>query len=260
MASLAEAWRVQRRVIVALMIRELTTRFGRENIGFLWILAEPLLFAGLVSIVWTYVHGPEENGVSIVAFIVSGYIPLTVLRNSFSRCVSIFLANGSLLYHRQIRILDFVFVRFLIEMTGGLMAYVLLGVVLAYLGYMPIPSDIGMMIFGWLLYSSFVLSMCLIVAALSEMSDVLEKIMPVTVYISIPFSGTFTMVSWLTPTARDFMLWSPMVNGVEIMRGGLFGSAVRPYYSVAVPVGASLVCAAIGLALCRHVRRTLAVE
>ena len=27
------------------MIRELVTRFGRENIGFLWMMVEPLLFA-----------------------------------------------------------------------------------------------------------------------------------------------------------------------------------------------------------------------
>lgn len=260
MRSLAEGWRVQRKVIVALMIRELTTRFGRENIGFLWVMAEPLLFATLVSVVWTYLHGSQENGVGIVPMIVSGYIPLTVLRNSFGRATSVFVANSSLLYHRQIRILDFVFVRCLIEMIGGLMAYIFLGIILIYVGYMPVPSDLGLMIVGWLLYCLFVLSMCLIIAPLSEMSGILEKIMPVTVYISIPFSGTFTMASWLTPTARDFLLWSPMVNGVEMMRAGLFGDAVRAYYSVDVPIAGSMICGVIGLALCRHVRRTLAVE
>ena len=43
MASrLKSGWDIQVRVIKALMIRELTTRFGRENIGFLWVMAEPL--------------------------------------------------------------------------------------------------------------------------------------------------------------------------------------------------------------------------
>ena len=35
MSSFAQGWRIQRRVVGALMIRELVTRFGRENIGFL---------------------------------------------------------------------------------------------------------------------------------------------------------------------------------------------------------------------------------
>jgi len=38
MRSLREGWRIQARVIGALMIRELNTRFGRDNIGFLWIM------------------------------------------------------------------------------------------------------------------------------------------------------------------------------------------------------------------------------
>ena len=260
MASLRQGWRIQRRVIVALMSRELTTRFGRENIGFLWIMAEPLLFAGLVSTAWSFMKGPEEHGVAIVAFVVSGYLPLTFLRHSFGRCTSIFVANGALMYHRQIRILDFVFVRVLIEMIGGLMAYLFIGLLLIYLGYFPVPDNVGRIIAGWLIYTLFVLSACFIIAPLSEMSEVLEKVLPVTVYISIPFSGTFNMASWLTPQARDVLLWSPMVNAMEMMRYGLFGDTVRPYYDIRVPIGASLVCMTVGLALCRRVRRTLVVE
>ncbi|WP_174298213.1 ABC transporter permease [Sphingomonas bacterium] len=260
MASLRQGWRIQQRVIIALMSRELTTRFGRENIGFLWIMAEPLLFAVLVSLAWTFMKGPEEHGVAIVAFVVSGYLPLTFLRHSFGRCTNIFVANGSLMYHRQIRILDFVFVRVLIETIGGMMAYLFIGVILMYFGYFPVPASIGLLVSGWALYTLFVLSMCFIIAPLSEVSEVLEKILPVTIYISIPFSGTFNMESWLSPQARDILLWSPMVNSIEMMRYGLFGDAVRPYYTIWVPIGASLICMTIGLALCRRVRRTLVVE
>ena len=41
---LSDAWRVERRVIWALMLREMMTRYGRHNIGFLWLFAEPMLF------------------------------------------------------------------------------------------------------------------------------------------------------------------------------------------------------------------------
>lgn len=260
MASLSEGWRIQTRVIAALMSRELTTRFGRENIGFLWVMAEPLLFAGLVSSVWTVMKGPEEHGVSVVAFVISGYLPLTMLRHSFGRCTSIFVANGSLLYHRQIRILDFVFVRVLLEVIGGMIAYLVIGAALVGFGLFPVPANLGLMIGGWALYALLVLSACLIIAPVSETSEVLEKILPVSVYISIPFSGTFSMASWLTPGARDALLWSPLVNAAEMMRYGLFGDNVRPYYDVRVPLAWSMVLMVIGLALCRRVRRTLVVE
>src|SRR5579884_2661625 len=80
--KLVAAWRTQRRVISALMMRELITRFGRENIGFLWIMVEPLLFAVFVGILWSFMKGPEEHGIGIVAFVASGYIPLVMFRST----------------------------------------------------------------------------------------------------------------------------------------------------------------------------------
>jgi capsular polysaccharide transport system permease protein len=257
---LRKGWEIQVRVIHALMIRELTTRFGRENIGFLWIMVEPLLFAGLVAVAWRMLKGPEEHGVSVVAFVVSGYIPITLFRHCVARSVAAFTANSSLLYHRQIKVLDFVLVRVIIEFLGGTMAFLAAGIFLMFLGEFPVPSDIGLFIAGWMLYSLFCLSLSLVIAPLSEMSEVLEKFVPVTTYIMLPISGLFYMVSWMTEDVRELLLWSPFVNGMEMMRKGIWGAEVTAYYNIWNPIGASLVLALIGLALCRRVRRTLAVE
>lgn len=260
MNNFVAGWRIQRRVIGALMIRELVTRFGRENIGFLWMMVEPLLFAGLVGVMWRYMKGPEEHGVSVIAFVATGYIPLTLFRYSVSRSVRVFAANSSLMYHRQIKILDFILVRFLIEVIGAMMAYLLIAVLLIVLDEFPVPADLGAFLLGWFLYCLFTLSLCLILAPLSEMSEVLEKIMPVTTYIMIPFSGTFNMTSWLTPTAQKVMYYSPFVQGMELMRYGIFGDSVNAMWNVTVPITASALCMLIGLAMCRRVRRELIVE
>jgi capsular polysaccharide transport system permease protein len=53
-------WRglsIQRRVVHALIIREIYSRFGRESLGFAWIVAEPLVFALPVLFVWRAVCG-----------------------------------------------------------------------------------------------------------------------------------------------------------------------------------------------------------
>jgi capsular polysaccharide transport system permease protein len=260
MSTFAEGWRIQRRVISALMIRELVTRFGRENIGFLWMMVEPLLFAGLVGIMWRVMHGPEEHGVSIVAFIASGYIPLTLFRHAVSRCLRVFSVNGSLLYHRQIKILDFIFVRFLIEVIGSMMAFVFIAALLYVLNEFPMPADVGALLAGWFFYCLFTFSLCLVLAPLSELSEVMEKLLPVTTYIMIPFSGTFSMVSWLTPGLQHFMLYSPFVSPMELIRAGIFGDRVHAIWDLTVPVSSSIVLIVIGLMLCRRIRRRLVVE
>lgn len=260
MASLRKGWNIQVRVIGALMLRELSTRFGRENIGFLWIMAEPLLFALLVGLLWRAMKGPLDFGVDIVAFVVTGYIPLVLFRSSVSRAVSSFTANGSFLYHRQIKILDLILVRFLVELIGHMMAYFFIAVVLGVLGFFPWPYDMGFLLLGWFYYALFTLAVTLVIAPLSEMSEVLEKFIPVTTYIMIPFSGTFYLVSSLYPAAAEVALYSPPVHGMEMMRYGVFGPSIDPQYDFIYPLLFCLPCMALGLLLCRIVRRRLVIE
>lgn len=260
MASLRKGWDIQKRVIGALMLRELTTRFGRENIGFLWIMVEPLLFAVLVGLLWRVMKGPEEYGVSIVAFVVSGYIPLVLFRSSISRAVNSFTANGSLMYHRQIKILDFILVRCIIELIGHMMAYLFIGLVLGAFGLFPWPYDIGYMIIGWGYYALFTFAVCLIVAPLSEMNEILEKFMPVTAYLMVPFSGAFFIVSALTQKGAAIALYSPPVHGMEMMRYGLFGPTINPHFDFLYPLKFCIPCMALGLLLCRLVRKRLIIE
>jgi capsular polysaccharide transport system permease protein len=259
MASLRAGWNVQVQVIKALLIREITTRFGRENIGFLWMMVEPLLFAVLVGVMWTVI-GQDEHGMNVVAFVVTGYLPLTLFRHAVSRSVKAFSVNSSLLYHRQVKLLDFILVRFVIEVIGCMMAYAFIGTILIALDMFPVPANFLYLIWGWCLYSLFTLALCLILTPVSEMSDVLEKFIPVTTYVMIPFSGTFNMMSWLPPRFRDILYWSPPVNAMEMMRYGVFGETVTPFFDPMVPLFAVLFLLPIGLTLCRRVRRTLVVE
>ncbi|ARU16704.1 ABC transporter permease [Croceicoccus marinus] len=259
MERFAEGLRIQAKVIKALMVRELVTRFGRENIGFLWIMAEPLLFAGMVGTLWSFLKGPESHGIGIIPFVVSGYIPLTFLRHSFGQSAKIFVANSALLYHRQVKVLDFVFVRVALEAIGAMMAYIFGGIVLMFFGLFPMPADVALLIAGWAIYVLFVLSICLVLAPLSEVSTVVEKLVPVSVYIAIPLSGVFNMASWLPEKLRDALMWSPLVSGMEMMRAGLFGELVLPYYDVPKALIVSFGFIFAGLVLCRRVRRTLAV-
>jgi capsular polysaccharide transport system permease protein len=260
MASVSEGLRIQVRVIHALTSRELMTRFGRQNIGFLWIMVEPLLFAGLVGVVWSFLRGPEAYGLSVLAFVVTGYVPLTFLRHSFGRSASIFVANSALLYHRQVKVFDFILVRVLIEAIGTMMAFIFAAIVLIFFNVFPIPSNVGALVAGWAIYAFFVFSICTILAPLSELSEVVEKLVPISVYISIPFSGVFNLASWMPPNVREALMWSPMVSGMELMRYGVFGDVITPYYDLDKALGISLVCLLVGLILCRHVRRIISVQ
>ena len=48
-----KGWKVQARVITALMLRDAMMRYGRENIGFVWVILEPMLLCTGVMILWS---------------------------------------------------------------------------------------------------------------------------------------------------------------------------------------------------------------
>ena len=49
------------------------TRFGRHNIGFLWLFAEPMLFTLGVTALWTAAKSVHGSDMPIVAFAITGY-------------------------------------------------------------------------------------------------------------------------------------------------------------------------------------------
>lgn len=63
----------QRHVIGALMLRELHTRYGRENIGYLWMIAEPLLLAGTIAAIHAGEKTHYSSDILSVPFAVLGY-------------------------------------------------------------------------------------------------------------------------------------------------------------------------------------------
>ena len=66
--TLADGWAVQRRVIFALLMREVLTRFGRHNIGFLWMFVEPMVFTLFVAGLWTVSGGSLDHLTSTFAW------------------------------------------------------------------------------------------------------------------------------------------------------------------------------------------------
>src|SRR5690349_5943618 len=93
-------WRslnVQRRVIAALMLRELVTRFGRHNLGALWLVAEPMIFTLGVAGVWE-AAGLKHGAIPLVAFAITGYSSVLMWRNTVSHCNGAVRHNLNLLF------------------------------------------------------------------------------------------------------------------------------------------------------------------
>jgi capsular polysaccharide transport system permease protein len=252
--------RDQARITGALMMREIYTRFGRDNIGFAWIIAEPAIFCLAVILLWSLIKHQGHAETPIVPFLLTGYMPLLLFRHMTGRLLRCMQANAALLYHRAITILTLYMARIGVEVLGTSAAFASCLVIFWFAGFVEVPDDPSLMLGGWLLYAWFAAATAIGVGALSERSEVAEKIWNPISYIMIPLSGTFYMVHWIPAEYRESLLWMPPINGVEMIRGGYFGPAVPTYFDPIYLVFVNLLLTAAGLLFVKDARSYVEIE
>lgn len=231
-ASLRRSWQIQRRVIGALVLREVITRYGRHNIGFLWLFVEPMMFTLGVATLWAVAGLNHSSRLPIVAFALTGYSAVLLWRNMPSRCIGSVLPNSSLMYHRNVRLIDIYLSRLLLEAVGATASFLILSILFVSLNMMKPPEDILKVIWGWSLLTWFGGAFAMFIGALSERTELVEKIWHPVSYLMLPLSGTTFLVDAMPTNFQHLVLWIPMIHATELIREGYFGSAIRAHYNV----------------------------
>lgn len=258
--SLARSFAIQARIIHALLLREVITRYGRHGLGVLWIMLEPMLFTLGVSGLWYLVKLHTVSNIPIIAFAITGYSSVLMWRNTANRCTKAIEPNLALMYHRNVRVLDILLARIVLEWVGATASLTMLTAIFSFIGVMQWPRDIVPVIGGLLLLAWFSLGLGLIVGAISERWETFDRIWHVITYLMFPLSGAVYMVHWLPKAAQEAVLWLPMVHGVEMLRHGYFGGIVPTYENPVYFAIANLVLTLIGLALVRDMGRRVQPE
>jgi capsular polysaccharide transport system permease protein len=249
--------RRQARVVHALLLREMQTRFGRNQLGFLWLFLEPLLLAGAIAVMkWLAGMGEIHPGVSVFVFALAGYLPYFTFRAIICRAPGTLNSNMTLLYHSSIKLIDVVLARHLLEMAAILtvMALIVVGFsIWADLQANSIPT----LFVGLLLLFAFANGLGLIAAAAAAASEMADRLIHPLVYLSLPISGALVSLHSLPPWMRELYLLNPQANIHEMVREGFFGHLVPSYYDVGYVLFWVAMVNLLGLAGLRAVRPTL---
>lgn len=259
-SSLALSWTIQWRVIGALFIREVLTRFGRHNIGFLWIFVEPMLFTVGVTLLWTAFKSTHGSDLPITAFAVSGYSSVLLWRNMPSRCILAIEPNLSLMYHRQVKVIDIFLARLLVEAGGATLSFVILTLFFSFMGWMHLPEDVLKVAWGWMMLAWFGSSLAILLGALAEETELVEKLWHPISYFLLPVSGAAYIVDALPKDFQEVVLLLPLVHGVELVREGFFGSQIKAHYDMGYLTAINLGLTLFALALTRRVSRKVIPE
>jgi capsular polysaccharide transport system permease protein len=247
--SFRESLAIQKRVIGALLMREIITRYGRNNIGFLWLFVEPLMMTLLILMMWKFLRADQLSSLNIVAFTLTGYPMAMMWRNASNRAIGAISANASLLYHRNVRVLDTIFSRVLLEVAGATIAQIAIMALLLAVRWIEWPADIFYMLMAWILMALFALGLGLVICSIAFKFEAFGKLWSTLSFIMLPLSGAFFFVASLPHQAQEYLLWIPMVHGTEMFRQGYFGSSVLTLENPWFLLLCDLVLLFVGLAL-----------
>lgn len=250
----------QTRVIGALVMREMTTRYGRQGLGFAWVMGEPLIFCFGVLILWTATKPAYEHGIRLAPFVMTGYMSLILIRHFIALMSSAIQANLGLMYHRQVAPLHLLLARALLEFGGATGAFMVVYAVLLALGQVSLPHDYLLLYCGWLLLAWTATGFALVMSGLAMRYEIMERLVPVISYVLIPISGAFYMVSWLPAAAREYVMYIPFVHGIEMLRAGVFGEFVPTHYNVPYALFIGAIMNIVGLLIISTSRDRIEVE
>ena len=99
-------FQIQRDVIYALLLRELSSRFGKSRGGFAWVLVEPIAHLLVPVVIFGFIRQGLVPGVEYPVFLVYGFLPFLLFKTICLQIVDGVNAAQGLLSYRQVLLMD----------------------------------------------------------------------------------------------------------------------------------------------------------
>lgn len=244
------------RVVIALILRETKTRFGKHKLGYLWAVIEPVSYIVILLLVRTFLSAGSYFDEAIYVFVLTGILIFRLFRAIVGRTMSAISANKALLSYPIVKPNDTIIARIILESITMLIVLAVFFSLLSYFTESTIihhPSR----------FFSAIGATLLLAAGIGTFNSVFAVLFPfwerLWGMISLPLlllSGIFYVPRSLPPGAQSVLQWNPVLNCIEWLRYGTYLS-YDPLLSESYVLYIGLLFLAIGLLIERRFRHIL---
>jgi capsular polysaccharide transport system permease protein len=248
------------RVLGALMIREMITRYGRSWGGYTWAIVEPAGMICAFSLLISQFVPQPTIGNSFLLFYATGYMPFNLFRETAANTGNAVSVNRALMQLPMITPLDAILARMILTLLTSLTVTVLLiGGLLIYQGD-PVHIDIGAFAGAYGMATLLGLGVGILNSVIFVFVPVWRQIWGLISSPLMIVSGTFFSLTSMPTTVQQVLIWNPMIHVVGAMRIAFYQGYDGDYVSLAYPCGIGLFLAVIGAALLKRHRGAIIDE
>lgn len=213
---------IQSRVIWALLLRETQTRFGQSNVGFFWVMLEPLFHTALFSGMFIFLNRSAPIGDSIFLFLITSFIPFFLFQDLSNKTMNAISANQSLLEYPVVKNTDVILARIILEILTYFVVGIIIFILCTVFSLQNFPTNPTQFFFAIVSFVLLGIGLGTIGAVVSILVPVWSKIIALLMRFIYFFSGIMFSVSHLPPEYQIYFLYNPITHAVEMMREGFY--------------------------------------
>ena len=257
MTEFFQAFGIQSRVVHAFILRETRTRFGKTRLGYLWALFEPLAYILTMVGIFSALGQSAPIDADITLFFFSGVVPFLMFSKMMTSLSTAIDSNHQLLTYPQVKTLDIMVARLILEFSTLFLVAVIYLVVTYLLGTFHGIEHTAAAIAGLVMASLLGAAAGLIgsiaklyMPAYSNFQGVLSRIMFFT-------SGIFFVADGLPLALQEWLWYNPVLHLTEWVRSSFFYGFESRFYELSYPGGCILFLLFMGLCAERVSRHKL---
>jgi len=215
--------KINQAVLFALILREIRTRLYARRFGAVWLLLEPVVHTVALLAFITVIRGRAMLGFDAAMFYFAGIAPFVMMRNICLRMMEAVSANQALFAYRQIKPLDTMLARLVVEVAIAACVYILIllgmGLFLGYDISIHRPMEwIGILLVGIVFSFGVGVMLCMMVEALPELKGVFR-----VVFFPLYFISGVILPIWMMPERLlQWIIWNPFLHIVDSLRWAIF--------------------------------------
>lgn len=218
----------QLRVIFALVVREARVRHGRSRLGYLWAILEPALMISFLTFLFDLLRPPSAAGGNFAVFFATGVLTFQLFRNISQFVSNAFEANRPLLNYPPVKRIDPVIARAILEFSTSLLVIFLVLSFQIVVIDASMPNSLPDMALAAGLLGALGVGVGLCLAVTRSYYPAIGNIYLIIMSPAFFLSAVFFSLQSVPTELRKYLVWNPLVHGIEGFRAGYYSGYRNP--------------------------------
>lgn len=246
------------RTVVALMLREMATTYGRSAGGYIWALLEPILGVALLSVIFSMAFQKPSLGTNFPLFYATGFLPFTMFNDLTNKVAASLRFSRPFLAYPSVTFMDAMLARVILN---SLTHATVIGIVLSaifIIFQIPVAIEMASIFEALIMTTLLAVGVGTCNCYLMTAFPIYERAWSIATRPLFLMSGIFFLYEMMPDKAQDFLWYNPVLHCVGLLRRGIYPTYEANYVSAGYVMMLSFVLMFFGLLLLvRNYRRLM---